>query len=41
MNLGTTFRTQARLGEYLAARNSDATITFGQHLRAFGGEIEE
>ncbi|MCO4256342.1 hypothetical protein [Pseudarthrobacter cellobiosi] len=41
MNLGTTFRTQARLGEYLAARNSDATITFRQHLRAFGGEIEE
>jgi hypothetical protein len=41
MHLGTTFRSQARLGEYLAARGSDASITFRQHLRAFGREIEE
>jgi hypothetical protein len=41
MHLGTTFRHQARLGDYLAARDSDATITFRQHLRMFGGEIEE
>ncbi|MCP9001969.1 RraA family protein [Pseudarthrobacter sp. RMG13] len=41
MHMGTTFRTQARLGEYLAARDTDPGITFRQHLRAFGGEIEE
>ncbi|KRE64057.1 dimethylmenaquinone methyltransferase [Arthrobacter sp. Soil736] len=41
MHMGTTFRSQARLGEYLAARDADASITFRQHLRAFGGEIEE
>lgn len=41
MHMGTTFRTQARLGEYLAARGSDPSFTFRQHLRAFGGEIEE
>ncbi|MCU1515535.1 MAG: Dimethylmenaquinone methyltransferase [Pseudarthrobacter sp.] len=39
--LGTTFRTQAHLGEYLAARDADPGITFRQHLRALGGEIEE
>lgn len=41
MHMGTTFRSQARLGEYLVARDSDPGITFRQHLRAFGGEIEE
>jgi hypothetical protein len=41
MHLRTTFRAQARLGDYLAARNSNAAMTFRQHLRAFGGEIEE
>jgi regulator of RNase E activity RraA len=41
MHMGTSFRSQARLGEYLAARNADASITFRQHLTAFGGEIEE
>lgn len=41
MHLGTTFRSQAHLGEYLAARSSGPEITFRQHLRAIGGEIEE
>lgn len=41
MHVGTTFRTQAHLAEFLAARDSDPGITFRQHLRAFGGEIEE
>ncbi|UVJ41340.1 RraA family protein [Arthrobacter sp. CJ23] len=41
MHMGTTFRSQARLGEYLAAREADAEFTFRQHLRAVGGEIEE
>jgi regulator of RNase E activity RraA len=41
MRQGTTFRSQARLGEYIAARNSDEGFTFREHLRSFGGEIEE
>lgn len=41
MHMGTTFRSQARLSDYIAARNSDESITFRQHLRAIGGEIEE
>lgn len=41
MNHGTTFRTQARLQDYLTARDADPDFTFRQHLRAFGGEIEE
>ena len=41
MHMGTTFRSQARLTEYLAARKADANYSFRQHLRAFGGEIEE
>ncbi|SEI96778.1 Regulator of RNase E activity RraA [Arthrobacter sp. yr096] len=41
MLMGTTFRNQARLTEYQDTRNSDPTITFRQHLRTFGGEIEE
>jgi regulator of RNase E activity RraA len=41
MHLGTTFRRQAHLGEYLAARNSGEEVTFRQHLRAIGGEVEE
>ncbi|MDR6558266.1 regulator of RNase E activity RraA [Arthrobacter pascens] len=41
MHLGATFRSQARLAEYIAARNTSPEITFRQHLRAFGGEIEE
>ena len=41
MHLGATFRNQAHLGEFLEARDSDPGFTFRQHLRAFGGEIEE
>jgi regulator of RNase E activity RraA len=40
MQLGTSFRTQARFDEYLAARNREG-ITFRQHLRSIGGAIEE
>lgn len=40
MNLGTSFRSQARFPEYLAARDGEGT-TFRQHLRAIGGAIEE
>lgn len=41
MRLGTTLRSQAHFDAYLAARSSGAEITFRQHLRAIGGEIEE
>lgn len=41
MHMGTSYRSQDHLGEYLAARNADANITFRQYLRAFGGETEE
>jgi regulator of RNase E activity RraA len=41
MQLGTNLRKQARFDEYLAARSSDASITFRQHLRSIGGAIEE
>lgn len=41
MQLGVNFRKQARFDEYLAARNSDASITFRQYLRSIGGAIEE
>lgn len=41
MRLGTTFRNQCRFDEYIDARRSDADITFRQHLRSFGGAIEE
>jgi regulator of RNase E activity RraA len=41
MHLGTTLRSQAHFDAYLAARGSGAGITFRQHLRAIGGEIEE
>jgi regulator of RNase E activity RraA len=41
MQLGTTFRKQARFDEYLAAKRSDADVTFRQHLRSIGGAIEE
>ncbi|GAA1756216.1 RraA family protein [Agromyces humatus] len=40
MNLGTSFREQARFTEFLAARDRDGT-TFRQHLRSIGGAIEE
>jgi regulator of RNase E activity RraA len=41
MQLGTSFRKQARFDEYLAARNADANLTFRQYLRSIGGAIEE
>ena len=40
MLLGTSLREQARFTDYLTARDRDG-ITFRQHLRAVGGEIEE
>ncbi|MBP0621163.1 RraA family protein [Cupriavidus consociatus] len=41
MQLGTSFRTQARFDEFLAAKRSGAAITFRQYLRSIGGAIEE
>ncbi len=41
MQLGLSFRKQARFGEFLAARSADASLTFRQHLRSIGGAIEE
>lgn len=41
MQLGTTFRRQARFDDYLVARSVDASVTFRQHLRSIGGAIEE
>jgi regulator of RNase E activity RraA len=40
MRTGTSLRTQTRFTEFLAARETDG-ISFRQHLRAIGGEIEE
>jgi len=37
---GTSLRDQVRFADYLAARASDPTITFRDHLRGVGGEIE-
>ncbi|MNQ21100.1 putative regulator of ribonuclease activity [compost metagenome] len=41
MRLGKPFREQAHFQKYLHARQADPELTFRQHLRAFGGEIEE
>jgi regulator of RNase E activity RraA len=41
MRLGSTFRSQSRFEAYIDARSSNAGLTFRQHLRAFGGAIEE
>lgn len=41
MRLGKSFREQARFDTYLQSRLTDPEQTFRQHLRAFGGEIEE
>lgn len=41
MQLGTTFRKQARFDDFLAARNADENMTFRQYLRSIGGAIEE
>ena len=40
MNLGTSFREQARFAGFLSARDREGT-TFRQHLRSIGGAIEE
>jgi regulator of RNase E activity RraA len=40
MNLGDSFRDQARFSDYLTARDQLGT-TFRQHLRSIGGAIEE
>jgi 4-hydroxy-4-methyl-2-oxoglutarate aldolase len=37
---GTTLRDQVRFADYLAARDADAGLTFRDHLRRVGGEIE-
>ncbi len=37
---GSTLRDQVRFGEYLAARESNPALTFREHLRGVGGEIE-
>ena len=37
---GTSLRDQVRFGDYLAARTANPALTFRDHLRALGGEIE-
>lgn len=37
---GTSLRDQVRFTEYLAARSADPSLTFRDHLRRVGGEIE-
>ncbi len=37
---GVSLRTQVRFGDYLAAREVNPTLTFREHLRTVGGEIE-
>lgn len=37
---GTTLRDQVRFAEFVAARSADPTLTFREHLRRVGGEIE-
>lgn len=41
MRLDASLRTLCRFDDYLAARNAGTGITFRQHLRAIGGEVEE
>ncbi len=37
---GTTLRQQVRFADFLAAREANPALTFRDHLRAVGGEIE-
>lgn len=37
---GRSLRDQVRFAEFLAARGRDASVTFRDHLRSVGGEIE-
>ena len=37
---GTSLREQVRFAEFLAAREANPALTFREHLRAVGGEIE-
>ncbi len=37
---GVSLRDQVRFGDYLAARERNPDLTFREHLRAVGGEIE-
>ena len=37
---GTSLRDQVRFGDYLATRTASPTLTFRDHLRTLGGEIE-
>jgi regulator of RNase E activity RraA len=37
---GTSLRDQVRFGDYLVARATDPALTFRDHLRRVGGEIE-
>jgi regulator of RNase E activity RraA len=37
---GTSLREQVRFGDYLTARSANPALTFRDHLRALGGEIE-
>ncbi|WP_037181817.1 RraA family protein [Rhodococcoides fascians] len=41
MITGTTFRTQSQFDDYRAARESDSSVTFRDHLRSIGRAIEE
>ncbi len=41
MREGISFRRQTRFDIYLRERRANPTLTFGDHLRRLGGEIEE
>ncbi|MBB3226451.1 regulator of RNase E activity RraA [Luteibacter sp. Sphag1AF] len=41
MLMGTSLREQTRFDAFLAARRANPSLTFRQHLRSVGGEIEE
>ncbi len=41
MQMGTSFRKQARFDAFLTGRRADPSLTFRQYLRSIGGAIEE